>query len=497
MYILGFVLFVLLSWASGAEATCSGSSPTFTAASPALADIKACVALASGGNTINVPAGSANWGGSTLSLTKGVQIIGAGIGNTVITSGFVDYVPSSSNWAANYNFRLSGFTFLGNGGSHTCWDSPCFLFLDAGCAVPAQTNMRVDHNRISNYSGSPAAIKLYGFRGVIDHNTFDLMGYVMRIGWGDHGTCSGTSGYGAGHWQIAQFGPFVFGDINTTIYFEDNTITGMNLIATDGDEGGSYVVRYNSFSGSTNGQVFDLHAHTGGASDWPTRGGEIYGNVWTTSGNDYFLKQQGAGRTLIFNNSVVDKVNSSFYQGDGCIQNSTTGDGLTGISMQVNNTYHWGNRIGFTGTLGHIDILQGSVQGGNQICNGRTAEKFDESIWQDNPSLTPGQALTSGIAKGTLVNRPTTCTPGTAYWATNQSTTSLAGMVGPNPSTPISGTLYQCSNVAYGPNGYDPTAGTANTWVTLFTPAPYPHPLISGGGGDVIPPAAPINLRVQ
>ena len=507
MLTFAVVLFTIVLFAGVAEAACSGSSPTFTAASPALANIQACVALAAGSDTINVPAGSVNWGGGTLSLTKGVQIIGAGIGNTVITNGSISYIPASANWAANYYFRLSGFSLLGAGNAGNACNvvvgcAP--ILLDCGCATTLQTNIRVDHNRISNWSDK--GLLNYGSRGVIDHNTFDSTLYVMRVGWGDHGLCGGHSGdgYGAGQWQWSQFGPFVYGNINTALYLEDNVIdnTGSGLIVTDGDEGGSYVFRYNTITGNNNGQWYDLHAHPGDGGDWPTRGGEIYGNSMPQAGNA--LKEQGAGRTLVFfntgftNTSNIQNTGIRYYQGDGCIQDSTWGDGLTGIKMQVNNSYAWGNRSTATGPLGNALILaDGSSQQGVQICNGRQSEKFNESVWIDNTSWTPGQALTTGMAMGTLANRPTTCTPGTAYWATNQSTTNLTGMGGAAPSTPISGTLYQCSNVAYGPHGYDPTAGTANTWVTLFTPAPYPHPLTSGGGGDVMPPAAPANLRVQ
>ena len=72
----------------------------------------------------------------------------------------------------------------------------------------------------------------------------------------------------------------------------------------------------------------------------------------------------------------------------------------------------------------------------------------------------------SGTGCGTLVARPATCTVGTAYWATNQSCSDLTGMVGPNPATPISGTLYKCT--------------ATNTWTAYYTPYTYPHPLRGG-----------------
>ena len=93
------------------------------AASPSYADVSAAVAAANPGDTVNVPAGNATWA-SQLVLTTGVKIVGAGIGQTNITSDYthqvtadiektvaflVSYNPSSP--ALDQPFRLSGFTF--------------------------------------------------------------------------------------------------------------------------------------------------------------------------------------------------------------------------------------------------------------------------------------------------------------------------------------------------------------------------------------------------
>ena len=71
------------------------------------------------------------------------------------------------------------------------------------------------------------------------------------------------------------------------------------------------------------------------------------------------------------------------------------------------------------------------------------------------PSLTPGRPSRTGFPKApsSTVRR---LAPGTAYWATNRSTDQSRRHGRSNPvHARFTGTLYQCSNVAYGPNGYE------------------------------------------
>jgi len=78
---------------------------------------------------------------------------------------------------------------------------------------------------------------------------------------------------------------------------------------------------------------------------------------------------------------------------------------------------------------------------------------------------------TSGTGHGTLANRPTTCTTGVAYWATDQGSWNVSG------DGQGSGQLYKCTST--------------NAWTLSYTPYTYPHPLITGGtsaGGSPNPP---------
>jgi hypothetical protein len=107
----------------------------------------------------------------------------------------------------------------------------------------------------------------------------------------------------------------------------------------------------------------------------------------------------------------------------------------------------------------------------------------NRDFYNFNSTWKPGSPLTTGIAVGTLANRPAQCTPGkditgvtsnppgVAYWATD---------TGPsNQNGQVSGTLYVCT--------------ATNTWTQYYQPFQYPHPLVSGSQAS---PSAPSNLRV-
>jgi hypothetical protein len=106
------------------------------------------------------------------------------------------------------------------------------------------------------------------------------------------------------------------------------------------------------------------------------------------------------------------------------------------------------------------------------VSSGYVTPKENRDYYNFNPSWQPGQALTTGIASGTLANRPRTCTagkdvatggngPGVGYWATDTNT------------------FYVCT--------------AANTWTSYYSPYVYPHPLVSGAPA---PLSAPTNLHI-
>ena len=84
---------------------------------------------------------------------------------------------------------------------------------------------------------------------------------------------------------------------------------------------------------------------------------------------------------------------------------------------------------------------------------------------------------TVGTGYGTIANRPTTCTTGVGYWATDQGNWNTSGSGG-------QGQLHVCT--------------ATNTWTLYYTPYTYPHPLTRTVGtlGTPAPPKA-LHTTVQ
>lgn len=445
----------------------SSLAATINAVSCSYADVAEAVSSADSEDTVLVPPGSCAWS-STLSIAKGVSLIGAGSGNTKITAvanPLIRYAPTAATGALNYGLRISGFSFtLGaNRGIALCgstkYGSACESSNNMGAV--AQTKIRINHN---NFSGSDGpTIEIVGaFRGVVDNNIFTGFGTSQRA-WG--------TGSGQDDWDA--FGPLIYGTPDN-MYFEDNTYNDVGgYMITDCAQGGRYVYRNNIISQSGDlYPIFDYHG--GGASGaFSCFSGEIYGNQITTNGHGSNLLSHRGGKAIAFFNSL-----SGVSAGSGDIKIYTDACPLTDhySDQLVQDSYYWINRRGVTGSL-----LDATITG--DTC-GYLVE--NSNFWTDDSSLNG----TVGVSCGPLASRPAACVTGIGYWATNQSCSNLTGMVGINPASPIAGTLYKCT--------------APNTWTAYYNPYVYPHLLRTDCNnyptlcdGDSTRPAAPTGLTVN
>jgi hypothetical protein len=104
----------------------------------------------------------------------------------------------------------------------------------------------------------------------------------------------------------------------------------------------------------------------------------------------------------------------------------------------------------------------------NQVAQTDATSPFDGSI-------------TIGMGFGTLANRPTACTTGTAYWVENQGNwnTNNATIPASGLSGFTQGQLYICNS-----NGAWPTSAS-------YVPYTYPHPLV-GNSAASVPTFSPV-----
>ena len=441
----GIVLLVLLaSFASAA---------TINAASCSYADVSAAITAAASGDTVRVPKCSATWT-SQLVITKGIYLIGAGIGQTVITSGFY---PVASDWsnnnansflirynpsdmAANHPFRFSGFDIDCAG---IC--NAIYLGSGSGYATSFNDKIRIDHNRLV---GNRRAIQEGGhFFGVADNNIIVSTSAAFG-GYAHHGTTWSflTAEYGTSH----------------NFYYEDNAVT-MGTVASHDGHGGRYCLRYNSFTSAYAGNhypIMDFHGNQPGnlAANMLV---EVYENTFDLETRSGGLYDGRGGHAIIFNNDVITtgsvsaKIREEFNDNIDPVPFQP----VTRQPQHISDAYFWSNYKNGV-TLINPTISE-TVDYGGAI---GLVPQWDIDAWKQTTPFTGA----SGVGVGLLSARPSTCTVGVGYWATD---------------TKI---LYRCN--------------ATNGWVKYYTPYTYPHPLRTDcvkyptlcDAGSILPPPPPV-----
>ena len=461
------IIFLSLIFISGVHSNlyaacstdCTKSGTIYTCTNASYDCINDAVQAANPEDTIKVTDTTGKTWTSTLVIPQGINLIGPGAANLTITAGvtpIIQYSPTPAIGANNYALRISGFTFLTGayGGIGLCGSTKS----GSNCASSnlmgaiAQTKIRIDDNVFTGNPTTPTsasvAIEVVGaFRGVVDSNTFDGYSTPQRA-WGT----------GVGDVDWAAFGPYQFGS-SDTMYFEDNTYTNIGgYIVSDCDQGGRYSYRYNSISLSGESTGFDFHeGNTNHWNRWGCFGGELYGNQIISNGYWTRLLNQRSAKVLAFYNDTTGSSSRSSAISLFRTSNATCPPSSNFKDQIHNNSYFWQNRKGVTGGL--VFATKGLDECG--VSNSQYAIIENSSFWNQSESFNG----TVGVGCGTLANRPSICKTGVGYWATTQSCCDLTGMVGANPSTPISGTLYKCTS--------------KDTWTPYYTPYTYPHPLRS------------------
>ena len=247
-------LFFLSSFAMGQ--TCTGSSPTWNAATTSSADVQACFNKAgfADGDTVNIPSGTGTWTTAVTPVCKSWTLAGAGSSSTHIVVNIIAGFGNDAIFLSGCSGKTLRLTAID--WQYQSADSFGILMFTGGTGI----SFRVDHSIFKPFPTTPGYGRWLSFRTpcispgcVIDHNTITDEGSIIETLQSGDGSQLPTNGNGAVAWTQAM--PF---ETVTAVYYEDNTI-GNPSVAThqvdvvDCDDGGSYVFRHNTTGEGTIG----------------------------------------------------------------------------------------------------------------------------------------------------------------------------------------------------------------------------------------------------
>jgi hypothetical protein len=236
---------------AGGGAECNGAgTPAAVSASCTQVDVQAAIDSAQDGDTILVPAGTCSWKAG-ITTSKGVTLLGAGIGQTIIEDNVSSENEGSNSTGSIFRlkteagqaYRISGFEFRA-GARLTKLTSGIINLSGESSAV------RIDHNAFDQTRNHHVRINGW-VRGVADNNRHrsskdggDAQVYhIWHAGW-----AGGTLGDSSFSEEIDWGGPNAW-------YIENNQIEGVGLsssganyfaTSTDTYAGARFVFRYNT-----------------------------------------------------------------------------------------------------------------------------------------------------------------------------------------------------------------------------------------------------------
>ncbi len=333
---------------------------TVTATSCSSADVQAAINAAQDGDTVAIPKGTCSWtatvGVGTETAwnppawnTKALTIRGAGADSTII----IDSIPTPASGNPRGTMldiatKLGGLTRV----TAMTFNSSVYPNLDPSVYNPAMISIegyshtwRVDHVHfiVEVGNGISTGGSTYG---VIDHNTFDLLGwhfgmYIFHPNWNSQAN-------GDGSWADS-----LYAGTEKAVFIEDNVFTATPYsVAIDGWSGGRAVFRHNTLLNAT----ISNHGTDSPGRLRSMRAMEIYNNTVTLNDTAeyYYVGQLRGGTFIIFNNTITNNFSGAFsienYRDYDTFDPWGKCDGTSPFDVNDGVTYDSGVCTGVTGS---------------------------------------------------------------------------------------------------------------------------------------------------
>jgi hypothetical protein len=489
--------------------TTSGfTADAIVAASCSQADVQAALNQAPDGSTVSVPPGTCTWTTPVVGPSdKGIKLIGAGIGNTIIRRGTnLTHEALLMHAPAEKFTEVAGFTFDSQFDGKPTHPHARFLTIESG-SVQGVNTYRVHHNAFTNIRGRGLYLSANGIisSGLTDHNQF----YCGQDGTT---TCQGIAGdncssNGLDPSTAIMSRPLEYGSPYAN-YAEDN-----EYFATRTQDG-----TFDNYSCGRQVQRFEkIHGMNMGSHGTESRRGtqqwEYYNNHIDT---DYFDSgEEWGGRWVhlrngtgyFFNNTATQSMTGNIgiymYRMDPTFQADMILNYCTPLHPTDPGPHPRDGRLG--GTTGYetrpvgwpcldqigwkFDYLGGD--GGTffrypaYVFGNRRANQSMHAGFGNNPSNIPyirenfeffnenpdfDGSFGVGVGTKAQMMSLTPTLPYVGFWVTDEGEWNST-----NGSVP-DGCFYQW---------------TGSSWTLRYTPYSYPHPLITGAPSSAPRPPAP------